>query len=93
MTASFLDRLKAEIDKLEQAQTKLEQGEIMDFEEIKGRVAALCEDITNSPPSQDVQEFEETLNKMGDLITILDSLTQQLKDIQAIVNATDEFPE
>lgn len=50
MTASFLDRLKAEIDKLEEAQTKLEQGEIMDFEEIKGRVAALCEDITNSPP-------------------------------------------
>jgi len=93
MTASFLDRLKAEIDKLEQAQTKLEQGEIMDFEEIKGRVAALCEGITNSPPSQDVQEFEETLNKMGDLITILDSLTQQLKDIQAIVNATEEFPE
>ncbi len=93
MTSSFLDRLKAEIDKLEQAQTKLEQGEIMDFEEIKGRVAALCEDITRNPPSQDAQELEETLNKMGDLIAILDSLTAQLKDIQAIVNATEDFSE
>jgi hypothetical protein len=93
MTASFLDRLKAEIDKLEQAQTKLEQGEIVDFEEIKERVAVLCDDITNNPPSEDVQEFEETLNKMGDLIAILDSLTAQLKDIQAIVNATEDFPE
>lgn len=93
MTSSFLDRLKAEIDKLEQAQTKLEQGEIVDFEEIKGHVAALCEDITHNPPSQDVQEFEETLTKMGDLIAILDSLTAQLKDIQAIVNATGDFSE
>lgn len=93
MTLSFLDRLKAEIDQLEHAQTKLEQGEIMDFEGIKERVAQLCEDITLSPPSQNAQEFEETLDKMHDLITILDALTEQLKDIQTTVNTPEEFPE
>jgi hypothetical protein len=72
-------RLQHQINRLEDALQKIQGGTIPDFASLEQDVSSLCTDLLSAPLRDNVQIME----KMREMIGLLEELAYKLKDVQA----------
>lgn len=78
------NKLEAITNFIEQAQIKLQQGEVIDLTHLDGEVAQLCNDTLQLPPA-DAQRIQPI---MGNMISKLEELGTALQDFQTNLKNT-----
>jgi hypothetical protein len=78
-TNEIINKLETLTNFIEEAQIKLQQGEIINLSHLDGEVAELCNEILQLPP-QDATQVQPI---MGNMISKLEELGLALKDFQS----------
>ena len=74
----IINKLEALTLFIEEAQLKLQQGEVISLSHLDGEVAQLCNGALGLPP----QEAVQVQPIMGDMISKLETLSLSLQDFQ-----------
>lgn len=86
MTDNLPDRIQALISTIDQAIAQVENGEIINLEELDQEVAAVC-DAATSPEPEDAALIDEKMDKM---IVRLEVLSQALDEFEHTDEDEDE---
>lgn len=78
-------RLQFQIDRLDMAIRDLQAGAVPDLAELQSDVTSLCEEMLKAPG----EDSRQVVEKMGEMIGLLEQLARDLKDFQATLTQAD----